>query len=220
MAFSENLTLDHLTVVGPSDKPQVQFDDPPGPSPARFVGPIHDKEKLLEDLTSDLGNQAYRVRIDGVYSGAFTGESYAIILFVLGGIAGGVLGAVGQDVWNAIKKAMAKALQRNGARRNVVEVAFEFEECDIILHAESRSAAQIPGMFDDADNALMQLKGELVERKSLPKGVEAIEVRADSQTGKRTHILYSYRRARLIMDELSKKPNSDKASGGDSDKEF
>jgi hypothetical protein len=126
MAFSGIMTLDRSAIVGPSDKLKFQFDDPPGPSQGRFVGPILDKEKLLEDLTSDLGNQAYRVRIGGVYSGANTGESYAIVWIVLGGIAGGVLKAVGQDVWNAIKKAMAKALQRNVARRNVVEVAFEF----------------------------------------------------------------------------------------------
>lgn len=219
MAFSENLTLDRSEVVGPSDKFQIHFDDPPDPSPARFVGPIRDKERLLEDLTSGLGNQAYRVRIGGVYSGAYTGESYAIVLFVLGGIAGGVLGALGQDIWSAIKKTMGKALQRNEARRNVVEVAFEFEECDIILHAESRSPAKIPQMFDDADAALMQLKYELAEGKNLPDVVEAIEVRSDSQTGKTTHILYSYRRTRVMIDELSENPNSDKASAGDADKE-
>ena len=71
------------------------------------------------------------------------------------------LGAIGQDIWSAIKKAMAKAVQRNGARRNVVEVPFEFEECDIIFHAESRSHAQMSQMFDDAGAALMRLKEDM-----------------------------------------------------------
>jgi hypothetical protein len=74
-------------------------------------------------------------------------------------------------------------------------------------------------MFDDADTALMQLKGKIAKRKSLPKGVEAIEVRADSRTGKMTHVLYSYRRTRLLMDTASKDPYSDKTSGGHSDEE-
>lgn len=215
MGFSESLTLDDSAIIGPLDKLEVHFDDPPGPSPARCNCPIRDREKLLEDLTSNLGNESYLVQIGGVYSSAYTGESYAIVLFVLGGVAGGILGALGQDVWDAIKKTISKAVQSNGARRNVVEVAFEFEECDIIFHVESRSPDEIPHMFDDANAALMQLKEKLAKGKDFPSEVEAIEIRSDSQTGKTTNILYSYRRARMMMNDLSEKPETNRGSKGD-----
>ena len=83
MPFSDRLNVSYSDVTEPSDDLKIRFDDPPGPSPARFVGPIFDREKFLEELTRDLGNQATRIQIGCVYSGAHTVESYVIILFFL-----------------------------------------------------------------------------------------------------------------------------------------
>ena len=151
------------------------------------------------EFSRDIGKRATHVQIGGVYANALTGESYAIILFILSGMAGGVLGELGVDIWNVIKKSIKTILQLNSARRNVVEVMLEFKEYDIVLHVESRSPAQIPKIFKDADVALVQLKREFITRKSLPRGVKTVEIRLNFRDGKITHVLYSYRRIRFIM---------------------
>ncbi len=205
MRLSENLVLPNQDVIGPSEKFEVHFDNPPGHSPARFVTPIFDRESFQAQLQKSLNGKAENINIGGVYSGAYTDESYAIIIFALGGIAGGILGAIGQDIWNSIKSTLANVLKRNNGKRNLVEIGLKLEEVDVILHFESRSASNLPDMLDEADSLLSELKTVFEQDNSIFKNAKTIELRKTEDNKDYTCKLYSYPRVSLIESELKKK---------------
>lgn len=208
MAFLGQIAVDKCDVVGPSEGFEVTFQDPPAPGRARYTRPIGERQRLAEGLRDAIGSDAERAQLGGVRSVASAGDSYVIILFALGAIAAGMLGAMGADIWKTIKESMSKILQKNSADRNVVEVAMELDELDIIFHAESRTPGEIPSMFDDAASIVRRLKEDASFQGALPANVEAIEVRASAGDDRPSCILYSYRRARLMLEELGKEPES------------
>ena len=205
MQLTDRIRLKTEEIKRPAKELQIQFDDPPGPGPARFVSPLYDLESPVSSLRKKLQEKVSDIEVGGVYSGAYTGESYAILWFALGGIAGGLLGAVGQDIWNALKKACKKIMERNGARRNVVEVALGFKDLDVILHYESRNPSDFPDMFDDADLILQELKDALSQKNM---GAKTVELRL--HRGRKTYdcILYSYRRCEKMIQLRKKKDNA------------
>jgi hypothetical protein len=191
MTFLGKLVFQDSAAVESRQHEGVTFDDPPGYSPAQWIQPIFDRDLLLSDLTNSLRGRVRAVQVAGTSSGAQTGESFEILVIVLAGIGGGVLGAVGRAVWDAIKNAVMRTVKR-GPRRALVEVAMQFEECDVILHVESRNPSEIPPMFDDADTMLEELKLRISPSAVLPQGAQTIEIRVSHNGDKVTNVLYSY----------------------------
>ncbi|MBM4031048.1 MAG: hypothetical protein FJ291_04600 [Planctomycetes bacterium] len=209
--ISSRLQLSDAKLHSRPDKLTVEFDDPPGPSPARFIMPIlHGQEEVVDELSRDLRPRVDKVGVGGVYSGAYTDETYAILLFALGGLAGGVLGAIGQDVWNGLKKACSKVFRGRGAKRNVLEVAIRFEEIDVVFHFENRNASSLPGALDDADAILVELHDALHRDSSPLAAARAIELRQIPGESAFECILHSYRKAEVILKELIKPPRRSK----------
>ncbi|MGA2619049.1 MAG: hypothetical protein ABSF26_15685 [Thermoguttaceae bacterium] len=212
MAFEGNMDSGALRILGPSERQGTTFDDPPGYSKARWIMPLFEREAVLAELTELLRGRVGRIQIGGTSSGAHSGESFEIVLIVLGaigaGIGAGFLHAIGKDIWDAVKQAM-RGTARRKPQRALVEVAMEFEECDVILHAESRTPSEIPPMFDDGDAVLERLKAWFAEGNTLPPGAQTVEMRANSQGGQTSFVLYSYRRARLMMEEIRRATESD-----------
>lgn len=194
MAFWNDSLISPLTPENKAGPGEVTFTNPPGYSPARWFSPLFERNEVLDALKSNLGKRADTVDIQGVFSGAYSGEAYIIILFVLSGVAGGFLGEIGKDLWTVLKNSISKLLTRHGAPHNLVEVAIEFKECDVIFHAESDTLEDIPSMFDDADDVLRQLAESMSDQEKIPKGLESIEIRAGAKGEKSNSVFYSYRR--------------------------
>jgi hypothetical protein len=122
MELSKRIRIEKEEVKNSTEELLIQFDDPPGWTPAEVVVPLHDLDVPLKSLQNDLQGKVSDLEVGGVYRHAVTGESYAFLWVVLSGVAGGFLGAVGKDMWDALKKACRKVMERNIARRNVVEI--------------------------------------------------------------------------------------------------
>ncbi len=207
MGFANITILDNSTVVNTSQAEGVTFDDPPGHSSSRWKSSLFDREVSLAELTNSLQGRVNRIQVAGTCSGAYTGESFEILLIVLSGIGGGILGAVGKDIWEGIKKIIMRTVKR-GPRRALVEVALEFRECDVILHVESRSAREILNMFDDADEVLEQMKLRIGKEPAILERAQTIEIRTNSNSESATTVLHSYRRARFMMDSISREADT------------
>ena len=185
----------------------IKFDDPPGSSSARFIISIlHGLETVQNELSNDLKDNLQNVGIGGIYSGAYTDETYAILIFALGGLAGGVLGAIGQDIWNAIKESCRKIFQHKGAKRNVLEVVINFENIDVILHFENRQAMSLPKVLDNADSILSELKQVMQEASPPIKSAKTIELRQIPGEESFNCVLHSYRKVEEVLNNLTKKP--------------
>jgi len=206
--LSDRITVKSVKKERPSKELKVRFDDPPGPSPARMVVPIREVEAPVSSLRKALDGKVSALEAGGVSSHAYTGESYVIVIFVLSGIVGGILGAIGQDVWRALKRACSKIINSNSARRNVVEVALEFGDMDVILHYESRNPSKLADMFSTADSILEELKDALARKPDLIRGVKTIELRLKDDGKSYNCVFYSYRRCRKIIQMQSKKDDS------------
>lgn len=202
MQLSDRIRLKTEKINRPAKELQIHFDDPPGYSPARIVSPLFDLESPISSLKEDLREKVSEIEVGGVFSAAYTGEGYAILWFALGGVAGGLLGAIGKDVWDALKKACKKIMERNGARRNVVEVALTFNSVDIIFHFESRNPVRLSDMFNDGDSILQELK-EALSQKSL--AAKTIELRLNRDGKGYDCVLYSYRRCKKLIQMQKKK---------------
>ena len=194
----------------PTKELLFEFDDPPGPSPqGRERGPLFGLESPVSALKKDLGQKVSSIEVGGVFSAAYTGESYSIVWFALAGVAGGLLGAIGQELWDAIKSAYKKITQPYAARRNVAEVLLEFRDWDVVLHYGSRDPSKLPDMFDDADSILQELPSAIKALSS--KGIKGktIELRLQCD-GKEYHcVIYSYRRCRRFFSAQGKTPPKD-----------
>jgi hypothetical protein len=177
--------------------------------------PILDgQEEVADDLSKRLKGKIDEVGIGGVYSGAYTDESYAILLFALGGVAGGVLGAIGQDVWNGLKKACAKVFRGGGAKRNVIEVALRFEKLDVLLHFEDRNASSLPRILDDADAVLIELHDAMQVESSPLAAAKAIELRQIAGESDFECVLHSFRKGEMILEDLTKPLRKSKRAVG------
>jgi hypothetical protein len=207
MSFSRTVDFGDSTLFESRRHEGSTFDDPPGYSPSRWIAPLIDRDLVIAELTKSFRGRVSRVQVAGTCSGGYTGESFEIVVIVLGVIGSGILGAVGKDIWEGIKKAMMRTVNRK-PRRTLVEVAMQFQECDVILHAESRNASEVPATFDDADEFLKELKGRLAYGSALPQDAETIEVRVTSSAEKARNVLYSYRRAQFMMQEIESKTGS------------
>jgi len=205
MQLTKRIRLKEEKIKRPTKELQIQFDDPPGPSPARIAFPLYGLEPPVSSLRKDLQEKVSDIVAGGVTTRAFTGENYTILWLALGGIAGGFLGAVGQDIWNALKKACKNIIQRNWARRYVVEIALGFKDLDVVLHYESRNLSGFPDMLDDADLILQELKNALSQ-----KNIEAKTVELRLCHGRKTYdcVLYSYRRCKKMIQIGKKKDNA------------
>ena len=194
MAFLNDSLLDPSTPESQIPPDGVRFDDPPGYSPGRWTSTLFDRDETLDALRANTGNRVKYIDVQGVFSGAYSGEAYLIAVFILGGVAGGLLGAIGQDLWTATKAGINKLLTRHGAPHNLIEVAIEFKEYDVIFHAESTTSKDLPAMFDDADAVLERLAGLMADPKKFPKGARTIEIRASTKRKNIETSYYSYRR--------------------------
>lgn len=183
----------------------IKFDDPPGPSPARFVGPLPGVDKVQPNLEKLLKEKVPDLYIIGIYSGAYSDESYTAIIFLLGGLAGGLFEAIGQDVWNAIKKSVKQLLGKHGSHRNIMEVILDYSEMDVIFHYESRNFKKLPNMLDEVESVLEELKHSLdnSDRKKHILEAKSIELRRQP-SGVYACIRYSYRRSKKITKKDSK----------------
>jgi hypothetical protein len=204
MELSKRIRIEKEEVENSTEELLIQFDDPPGPSPARLVGPLYDLDVPLRSLQNDLQDKVSDLEVGGVYSQAYTGESYAILWVVLSGVAGGFLGAVGKDIWNALKKACRKIMERNSARRNVVEIGLEFDDLDVIFHYESRDGSKISDMLNDADSILEEIKNTLSHRGNIIGNVKTLELRRQCD-GSFVCVLYAYKRCRKMIETRRKK---------------
>ena len=203
--ISPRMRISDPTLHPRPGKLTVKFDDPPGPSPARFTMPIlAGQEGVADDLSKELMGKMEKVGVGGVYSGALTGESYAILLFALGGVAGGVLGAIGQDVWNGLKKACTKVFRGRGAKRNVMEVALRFEGVDVLFHFEDRTALSLPGVLDEADAILVELRDAMQAESSPLAAAKAIELRQIPGESDFECVLHSFRKGETVLKNLTK----------------
>ena len=152
-----------------------EFDFPPGYS-RRWIRPLFDREIVLAELTDSLRGRVRRVQVAGTSSGAHSGESFEILLIVLGLIGSGVLSAIGEDIWKAVKKAVMRSAKR-GPRRAMVEVAIEFEECDVVLHAESRTRRRYRQCLTTPTSRSKNSRRGSRLAIALPQGAETVEVR-------------------------------------------
>lgn len=205
--LSESILLLTEEPLKLKDKLFVKFDDPPGSSPMRFVLPAHNVESEKDALQQQLKDKVTVLEIGGVYSGAYTGESYAIIWFALGGIAGGILGALGQDLWNLIKSSSKKLFNMNRAKRNLLEVVLELEEFDVILHYESRNPEEIPQMLEEADSILKELSQACIDSKEMFDKTKTIELRRNPKELKYICIRYEGRKFNKYIDTKKKDNN-------------
>jgi len=212
MMEKSNQLSDRIKITDPTihKRPKmmmVKFDDPPGASPARVILPIlHGQESVREQLSDELKGSVQKAGIGGVYSKAYTDETYVILIFALGGIAGGALGAIGQDIWNTIKNNCKKIFQRKGAKRNVLEIALHFNTVDVLLHYENRSALSLPESLNNADSILSELGSVLQDKSSILHQAKTIELRQIADEQKFECVLHSYRKAKTNLNELTKQP--------------
>jgi hypothetical protein len=202
MQLSNRIRLTTDKLKRPTKEIEIIFDDPPGYSPARTLTSLYGLESPFLSLKEALGNKVNEIEAGGVHSDAFTGESYAILWFALGGIAGGVFGAIGQDIWDALKKACKKIMERNGSRRNVVEIVLIFDIMDLILHYESRNPYKLSDMLDDGDVILRELQESLSQKVLKAK---TIELRLNRDGRSYECVLYSYRRGKKFIQKRKKK---------------
>jgi hypothetical protein len=133
-----------------------------------------------------------------------TNETYAILLFALGGVAGGVLGSIGQDIWNEIKQTCAKIFRRKSAKRNVLEVAMRFENLDVVFHFENRNAGSLPAVLDEADSILIELQNSMKVDSHTLKSAKAIELRQIPGESDFECVLHSFRKGDNILRNLTK----------------
>jgi len=203
--LSDRIKIIDSTIHKRQNTMMVKFDDPPGPSPARCtLSILHGQEDIQNQLSNDLKGNVKNVAIGGVYSHAFTDETYAILIFALGGVAGGGLGAIGQDIWNAIKTSCQNIFQRKSAKRNILEVALHFEGVDVLLHYENRSALSLPEVLNNADSILKELSLVLRDKTSSLKQAKTIELRQIKGEDNFECVLHSYRKSETIIRNLTK----------------
>jgi hypothetical protein len=213
--ISPRLRISDPTLHQRPGKLTVKFDDPPGSSPARFTMPIlHGQEGVADDLSKELKGKIEKVGVGGVYSGAYTDETYAILLIALGGVAGGMLGAIGQDVWNGIKKACAKVFRGRGAKRNVIEVAIRFDNIDVLFHFEDRTASSLAEVLDESDTILIELHDAMQAELSPLKKAKAIELRQVPCESDFECVLHSFRKGEMILKNLTKPLKNSKKMPG------
>lgn len=204
MQLTKRIKIEEERILPEAERPHLQFDDPPSPSPGRWFGSAFDLDKANSFLHSCLGNKSSYFKIGGVYSGGKTGEYVSFIWFAIGLIGSGVLSAMGKDIWEALKGAYKKTMASNGGQRNVVEVAFEFEDLDIVFHYESRDNSKILDMFDDADSVIEEVKQSILINKDLFGKVKTLELRRQND-GSYICLLFSYRKCRKMIETKTKK---------------
>jgi len=191
-----DFSLDLSTPKSSLASGQVTFSHPPGASRARWFHPVFDREQTRSELLDDLADRVKSAEIEGVFSGAHSGEAYLIALFILGGIGGGALAAIGEDIWTALRKAIAKVMKRHGSPHNLVEVVLEFNDFDVVFHVESKEHKSVPEMFDDADRALGRLAEVLADPTKIPGDLKTVEIRASAESDRTETVYYSSRRGR------------------------
>jgi hypothetical protein len=217
MKVSTNIVVAEQTIRGVSEKLSFVFDDPPGYSSARIVLPMRNREAITAELREALAQTATEVDVMGRISKARSDETWAVLVFVLAGFAGGVLGAVGQDAWKALKDVLGRAVRMHESKRNLVEVILIFSDIDVILHFESRNPNDLPKRTADADGLLAELQAALKQYPDVFDECRAVELRISGKEERYRCIRYGYPRGQRVREAFSdKNPAESQKSDKDS----